>query len=159
MNRKTSMRNLSIALPSLVLLIIGIAAYIIVVKITTPPTILVTAKPGAVGQQASSSPQASASTKINTSIVPPTSDVVKQWQQEANSGAAAWRLDPTSTAKELSGEYGFSTDDQFSASTSGQSANTTVQAQHNGKTYTFTMYQPGQTGAKGIWAIKSILQQ
>lgn len=153
------MRNLSIILPALVLLIIGAAAYIIVVKITTPPTILVTAKPGNAVHQASTNAQASSSAEISTAVTPPSSDVVKQWQQEADSGAADWRLDPTSTAKELSGDYGFVTSDRFSASTSGQSQSTTVQAQHGGKTYVLTMYQPGQTGAKGVWAIKSIAQQ
>jgi sensor domain CHASE-containing protein len=153
------MRNLSIVLPALVLLVIGAAAYIIVVKITTPPTILVTAKPGSTVEQSSSSTQASSSADINTAVITPTSDMVKQWQQEADSGQADWRLDPTSAAKEMSTDYGFTTEDQFSASTSSQSQNTTVQAQHGGQTYLFTMYQPGQTGAKGIWAIKSITQQ
>lgn len=137
------MQKLSIIGPPILILIIGIAAYITVVKLTTPKPIVVNATP----QSNLSTPSAS----ITTSISTPSASQIELWQASA-SAAESWRRDPLEAAKNLSGPYGFSSNDAFSL----VAGTTTVLAEHDDKMYDLAMYQPGQNGPMGIWLIQSI---
>jgi hypothetical protein len=132
--------------PVIALLIIGVIAYIITVKLTTPDIPLLQAE-----QQSSPAAQL---TTIQTTVTKPSAAQVEQWQQAAKT--ETWRLDPLQTAQHLAPNYGFSNSDSFNQPDSDVD---TVIVTHSQQQYQFVMYQPGNTGSDGVWYIKSITQQ
>lgn len=146
-------RSLAIWGPPLLLLLVGTAAYIWVVKWTTPKPIVITASP-----QASSSTHISNTTVIATQVIVPTSEEVVAWQKAADEGSESWRTIPLDAAKQMSLSYGFDSTDLFTAGQDGNSS-AQIMVTHGDKSYVITMYQPGQTGNGGVWAIQSIETQ
>ncbi len=151
------MKGVAIWGPPVVLLLVGTAAYIAVVKLTTPKPITISAQPHIVSPQGSDSAQASTSADaaISTQVSLPDSTEIAAWQAAADDGSEVWRLDVLSAAKHLSKQYGFVDDDAFSMQSSDTTAST-VQAAHGSYLYSIMMYQPGLKGDKGVWSIKSI---
>jgi uncharacterized protein (DUF342 family) len=149
------MHKLSIFGPPLLLLVIGAAVYIMMVKLTTPQPVVIRSTPQAtVAAQASSS--AVSQDQITTQVTVASQEQLTQWQKAADTGAEVWRLDPLSAAKQQSLSYGFKAEDAFSlVQANGQSA-TVVIAQHDNQRYDITMYQPGLKGSQAVWSIQSI---
>lgn len=145
-------RSMSVLAPPLFLLVIGAAAYISVVKITTPEPIVVSGN--GVGQTANPTP----TTVIATGSALAATDQISTWQRAADDGREVWRTDSLTAAQKLGLSYGFDSTDDFSLeSTDADQA--VINAIHEGKKYTLTMYQPEKKGDGGIWVIRSISQE
>lgn len=148
--------------PPLVLLIVGAAVYIIVLKLTQPSSQVIEATPVNESSQSVATSQSSASanlTSVTTTVSQPSDSQISNWQSMADQGKEIWRLDPLQAAKQMGLDYGFVTSDPFSLIESSASANQktkVIDASHQGKGYTLTMRQPGTEGAKGIWIIDKI---
>ena len=165
---KMKFKPLIVVLPPLVLIGIGIAVYISVIKLTTPPVKTVSALPNSTSATESATPtsQAPASmqlTQINTQVTTHTKEQIEEWQSRADSGQDSWRLDVMRAAEQMAGQYGFLPGDQLTLNQSDeesvQSGQAEIMAIRQSDVYVITLIQPGVQGSKGIWVISSIEKQ
>lgn len=147
------MRRLDIILPPIILVVVGTAVYIMVVKATTPKPIVVTGSP----QTASGTATPVAGSTIKTNVASPSASQIAQWRLEATH-SAAWRIDPVSAAKQQSLEYGFDVSDSMNLVQSPKNGVAQVSANHQDAQYTITMQQFG-SGPSAVWAISDISKQ
>ena len=145
--------NLLIAVPPALILVVGAATYITVVKLSTPEPIIVRGTPQAT-LSASDSAQAQSS-DITTTVVPPTKEQIEQWQRKASDGGEQWRFDPLSAAKHMSLNYGFETADPFQL-IDGSGQRPQVTARHKNQIYTLVMKQADNSATKKVWYISEI---
>lgn len=91
----------------------------------------------------------------------PTVGDLSALQASVDKGSQPLYLDPLEVARTESIQYGFTASDTFTFKSKEYAENAgtyiaTVEATHEGKTYTIQLIQPETQGEKGIWAINSI---
>lgn len=170
MRKNNTKRSLLIIAPPLILILVGVAVYISVIKLLTPQLETISAVPDKL-QSTSSAEESSSSASstdpinpINTEVNAPSNADIEQWQADVKNGKDVWRLDPVSAAENLAGVYGFIPGDQLTlvtdeGSTQPISESATIIALHGPDTYVITLVQPNITGPQGIWVIRSIEKQ
>lgn len=153
--------------PPLLLLLIGAATYITVVKLMEQEVPILHPALGTEQRSPSTEEikerQSQALTAISTEVVRPTETTLSIWQAEANAGKNAWRTDPLQAAKRMGADQGFQDSDPFILEEVGEAdkrrLDKDVLATHQGKDYILTMIQPLTKGSKGIWIIQSIREK
>lgn len=158
-------QKLAIIGPPLVLILIGVAVYIAVVKITTPEVEVITVVNDTSATEsadfsANSSPSAQPLTTIQLDIPEPNLEQVENWQKAVDAGSEQWRTDPLEVAQQTAGQYGFLVNDQLTLvvqdANSQPSGEAMVLAVTGGKDYIITLHQPGTVGETGVWVITDI---
>jgi hypothetical protein len=146
------MQKFSLIGPPLLLVIIGAAAYIVVVKLSTPDPIVVRGTP----QSTVSATQPTITpSDISFDTTAPTAEQISDWQRKATEGVEDWRYDPLAAAKHQGEAYGFATEDPFQLTSQDQSS-PQISATHDDKHYIIRMAQVGEEGQKKVWYISGI---
>lgn len=160
--------KLVIAGPPLLLVIIGLAVYIAVIKIVTPEEKVISVVED--GSEVTPLPtitptplaSSSAQLSIPSEVILPNQAELETMQREADEGVHTWRLDPLQTAEQTAGQYGFLVDDQLTLLTDEAArleGRATVLVHHNGSLYELQMQQPVRVGADGVWIIAGVAKQ